>query len=498
MANGNAGLGSKPSQFVSLTQDNYKAFSRIRWLIDKFGSKALDRLYGHIGRDSAASSMFSSREARNRAANAQLVHWQHLFSGTFDAEQIARSEHIGRVHARIGLKPNYYIGGYALVLEEVIQQALSRGIHTRLNGRKLGNLVATLVKTALLDMDSALAAYFKAEEEARNAVIDAVGEALSQIADGNMRAELNDLPETYQQIARDFHRMRHEMSNVLIEMADSAENIETGSSEISSAADDLASRTERTAEGITRTADVMRNVTGAVLDTASQVGEVSVTISDVTTQAEEGGVIVSSAITAMDKIKTSSEQIAQITEVIESIAFQTNLLALNAGVEAARAGEAGKGFAVVASEVGALAHRTTESAKSIKALIGKSSADVHEGVDLVGRTRVALEQIIAKVGGAKVQAGEITTRAEAQASSLQHVSEEIHRMDGATQQNAAMVEQSNAASRALLTEAGRLSAIVSRFSLERRAQFRDPKSGPRPVASHAAGAEAPRRIAGFR
>ncbi|MBO9576268.1 MAG: globin-coupled sensor protein [Sphingobium sp.] len=485
-------------RFVSLTRDNYKAFPKIKALIQKVGGKTLDRLYSHIGRDAAASKLFPSAESRNRAAQAQLVHWQHLFSGDFDARQIARSEQIGKAHASVGLTPHHYIGSYALMLEDMIQHALSRGIHTRLNGRKFGNLVGTLVKTALLDMDAALAASFKAEEEARTTVINQVGKALSQVADGNMRAELHSLPPVYRQIALDFHRMRHEMSNVLIEMANAAENIETGSSGISSAAVDLAGRTERTAEGITRTAEVMRKVTGAVLDTASHVREVSGTITDISSQAEEGGAIVGNAITAMDKIKTSSEEIAQITEVIESIAFQTNLLALNAGVEAARAGEAGKGFAVVASEVGALAHRTTESAKSIKALIGKSSADVHQGVDLVGRTRVALEQIIVKIGAAKVQAGEITTQAEAQAGSLQRVSDEIQKMDATTQQNAAMVEQSNAASKALSEESTRLSEIVNRFSLERRSDYREPKKGPKLVAPQAPAADAPRKIVGVR
>ncbi len=481
------------ADFVPLTQDNYSAFPRIRALVDKFGRKALDRLYARIAGDRTASGLFRTQQMRDHARQAQLTHWRQLFTGRFDASQVARSQHIGEIHARIGLTPHYYIGGYALVLEELIHKALGRGLHTRLSGRRLGNLVGTLAKTALLDMDAALHAYFRAEEERRQAVIDAVGKALSDMADGDLRARLQDLPELYRQVERDFHRMRHEMSDVLVEMANAAENIEAGAGEISAAASDLASRTERTAGGITRTAEVMRDVTGAVRDTAGHVREVSESISQVSSQAEQGGAIVGSAIAAMDKIKTSSEEIAQITEVIESIAFQTNLLALNAGVEAARAGEAGKGFAVVASEVGALAHRTTESAKSIKALIGKSSADVHEGVDLVGRTRTALEEIIARIGEAREQVGEITTQAEAQAESLQHVRDEIEKMDATTQQNAAMVEQSNAASRALSDESRRLSAIVGRFRLDRPGGARTARPG-----SAAEAAPQARRAAGMR
>lgn len=484
----NRGPHEGPSRFVSLTEENYKAFPKLKAIVEKFGGKALERLYKHIAGDRTASALLSTQDKRDYASRAQLEHWKQLFAGKFDERQVERSEHIGRVHARVGLTPDFYIGGYALVLEELIHRSMRRGFFTRMSGRRTGNLIGTLVKAGLLDMDAALSAYFKAEEEARKKVIDSLGQALSGVADGDLRTDLRDLPDTYRQIQTDFHRMRHEISSILRDMADAAENIETGSGEISSAANDLANRTERTAEGITRTADVMRGVTGAVLETASAVREINGSITEISGQAEQGGAIVTSAIAAMDKIKASSDEIAQITEVIESIAFQTNLLALNAGVEAARAGEAGKGFAVVASEVGALAHRTTESAKSIKALIGKSSADVNEGHELVGRTRAALEQIIQKIGGAKVQAGEIAVQAEAQAHNLQEVSSEIQKMDSSTQQNAAMVEQSNAASRALSAESERLTAIVARFQLEQRATLRDAKTGPRTVTSTWGGA----------
>jgi methyl-accepting chemotaxis protein len=466
-----------PTSFVSLTRENYAAFPRLKSIVVRFGGKALERLYARIASDKTASALLPTQDRRDYAARAQFEHWKQLFSGQFDAAQIERSEHIGKVHARIGLTPRFYIGGYALVLEEIIGRTLRRSFFTRLSGRRTGNLIATLVKAALLDMDAALSAYFKAEEDARKAVIDSVGQALSAMADGDLQANLNELPEAYRQIALDFHRMRHEMSSILSEMAEAADNIDAGSGEISSAANDLAGRTERAAEGITRTAEVMRGVTGAVLGTASAVRDINISIDEISGQARDGGAIATDAIGAMDKIKTSSDEIAQITEVIESIAFQTNLLALNAGVEAARAGEAGKGFAVVASEVGALAHRTTESAKSIRALIVKSSADVKQGHELVGKTRSALEQIIERVTGANEQAGEISSQAEMQASNLQQVSDEIQKMDSSTQQNAAMVEQSNAASRALSTESQRLTAIVGRFNLERNKESRGSGQG---------------------
>jgi methyl-accepting chemotaxis protein len=165
----------------------------------------------------------------------------------------------------------------------------------------------------------------------------------------------------------------------------------------------------------------------------------------------------------MGEIEKSSRQIAQIIGVIDEIAFQTNLLALNAGVEAARAGEAGRGFAVVASEVRALAQRSSDAAKEIKTLITASSQQVESGVDLVNRTGEALQKIVAKVADISGLVSEISASTQEQSSGLAQVNTAVNQMDQVTQQNAAMVEQSTAASHSLAGEADALTAMVARF-----------------------------------
>ncbi len=461
--------------FVSLDEKSYKTFPAIRSIITKHGRGALDKLYKKIRQDSDTSKLLPSPEIRERAADAQFSHWQKLFSGDFDDDQVKRSETVGKVHSKIGLTPSYYVGGYALVLGELIEQSLTSGLHNRLNGKKLGHSLSTLVKVALLDMEAALSSYFREQEQARQAIIESLGTALRSLKNGDLQAQLDELPDSFKSIAQDFHDMRFELSSILTEMADAAENIDTGSNEISSAANDLASRTERSASGITRTAEVMREVNIGIQTTVESVKRVNDSISAVNSEAGSSGAIVESDIVAMDKIEVSSPEIGHITEVIEAIAFQTNLLALNAGVEAARAGDAGKGFAVVANEVRALAHRTTESAKDIKTLIGKSGADVAEGAELVRQTKSALEHIIRRLSDAAGETSEITGNASSQAENLQQISDEIQNIEVSTQQNAAMVEESNAASRSLSEEARRLSRIVGRFKLERRIKLRDPK-----------------------
>src|SRR3546814_791917 len=180
-------------------------------------------------------------------------------------------------------------------------------------------------------------------------------------------------------------------------------------------------------------------------------------------EAADGGQTVARAVAAMDQIEKSAQEIAQIINVIDGIAFQTNLLALNAGVEAARAGDAGKGFAVVANEVRALAQRSADAARDIKQLITTSSEQVESGVHLVGQTGQMLDRIVAKVDEVRGLITEISASTEAQASNLQQVNGAIGDMDSRTQQNAAMVEQSTAAARSLASEASQLLKLVSRF-----------------------------------
>ena len=181
--------------------------------------------------------------------------------------------------------------------------------------------------------------------------------------------------------------------------------------------------------------------------------------------AERGGEIVGKAVEAMGKIEKSSQQIGQIIGVIDEIAFQTNLLALNAGVEAARAGDAGRGFAVVASEVRALAQRSAEAAKEIKALISTSTTQVVEGVELVAETGKALERIEGKVAEITGVVAEIATNAQSQATGLQQIDAAVNAMDQVTQQTAAMVEETTAAARSLAREADELAHMIEQYRI---------------------------------
>ncbi|MBB4234598.1 methyl-accepting chemotaxis protein [Rhizobium esperanzae] len=181
--------------------------------------------------------------------------------------------------------------------------------------------------------------------------------------------------------------------------------------------------------------------------------------------AVQSGKVVADAVHAMQKIEQSSNQVSNIIGVIDEIAFQTNLLALNAGVEAARAGDAGKGFAVVAQEVRELAQRSAQAAKEIKDLIRNSSVEVESGVRLVSETGQALKTIEDYIVTVNQHMDAIATSAKEQSLGLSEVNTAVNQMDQVTQQNAAMVEESNAASATLAGEAGRLRDLIAGFQL---------------------------------
>ena len=295
-------------------------------------------------------------------------------------------------------------------------------------------------------------------------VVDGLAKGLERLSNGDLVYRLDQrFAEDYEKLRADFNAAMTKLHQTVSTVAGNTLGIRTGSGEIAKAADDLSRRTEQQAASLEETAAALDEITATVNRTAKGASQARDLVAGARAQAEESGDIARQAVQAMTNIEQSSRQVNQIIAVIDEIAFQTNLLALNAGVEAARAGDAGKGFAVVASEVRALAQRSADAAKEIKALISTSTREVGSGVQLVGRTREALEAIVEQVGSISGIVGDIAASAHEQASGLAQVNTAINQMDQVTQQNAAMVEQSTAASRSLAHEAEELARLMAGF-----------------------------------
>jgi methyl-accepting chemotaxis protein len=314
-----------------------------------------------------------------------------------------------------------------------------------------------------------------AEEQRR--VVEALAGGLERLSSGDLAFRLTKpFPTDYEKLRTDFNVALDALQQTMTLVAGAAVTIRSGSGEISSAADDLSRRTEQQAASLEETAAALDQITATVRKTAEGAEHARSVVSRAKGGAETSSKVVRDAVIAMTDIETSSGEVGQIIGVIDEIAFQTNLLALNAGVEAARAGEAGRGFAVVASEVRALAQRSAQAAKEIKGLISASSEQVKSGVSLVGETGRALDRIMVEVAEINSIVVDIAASAKEQAQGLQEVNTAINQMDQVTQQNAAMVEQSTAASHALARESEELAQLIDRFDLGENAVAAAPRA----------------------
>jgi methyl-accepting chemotaxis protein len=329
-------------------------------------------------------------------------------------------------------------------------------------------------------------------EEARQALltIKALALGLDRLAHGDLLHQITTpFAPNAEQLRIDFNAAVDKLRQTMLAVIASTQSIRSGAQEIATASDDLAGRTEQQAASLEETAAALDQITATVKRAAGGADHARHVVAGAKDDAAKSGEVVRLAVEAMGGIEKSSLQIGQIIGVIDEIAFQTNLLALNAGVEAARAGEAGRGFAVVASEVRALAQRSADAAKEIKSLISTSTGQVKHGVQLVAETGRSLERIITQVAEINGVVCDIAAGSQEQSTGLNQVNIAINQMDHVTQQNAAMVEESTAASHALSQETDHLSELLGQFQVgqlaaaqgltEQPAQVLARRSGPR-------------------
>ncbi len=314
-------------------------------------------------------------------------------------------------------------------------------------------------------------ASYKEASRAQAFVVSEMATALEGLSGGDLTGRIaSRFSAEYEDLRHNFNSAMSALQQVVSEIACNTEGVKGSASEIGQAADDLSYRTERQAATVEESAAAVTQVASAVKAAATAAQDAREAVSATVALSERARSTMRETMAAMADIRNAASEMSQIIELIDGIAFQTNLLALNAGVEAARAGESGKGFAVVAAEVRDLAKRSADSAKRIHGLISSTSGHVNRGVALVDESGVALEKIATDVQEIDKAVTLIASTASEQAHNLAQVSSAIDEIDRTTQQNAAMVEQSTAASRSLSQDAERLKTLVERFRISSSAR----------------------------
>jgi methyl-accepting chemotaxis protein len=425
---------------------------------------ALNAFYDRIRATPETRKFFRDEAHIVAAKSAQVSHWDAIVEGRADEAYGQSVRVIGNVHARIGLEPRWYIGGYSLILSKLLTAVTTRKrrLFDKHHDRRTAEAAGELSRRVMLDMDLAISTYLealqaerdraeaaKAEADARQAqIVSVLSHALKGLAAGDLGSTITiPVADDYVGLKDDFNAAVIALRDAFTAVTESAASVSSGATELASASDDLAMRTERQAASVERTSANTEQVVDSVEQTAVAAKQ----------SAE--------AAQAMSAISESSSNVGGFVTLIDEIAFQTNLLALNAGVEAARAGDSGRGFAVVASEVRALAQRSAAAAGEIRAVILQSSEEVSRGVDLVQRTGAALTRIGERVADVDALAGGMAVSAREQADRLSDVKRAISQIDEITQQNAAMTEEATAASRQLATEAETLMRSVRQFQI---------------------------------
>lgn len=382
---------------------------------------------------------------------------------------------------------NYLSQVYSAYVSGLVQSLIRK--KTLFQGKK-DQLVELLIKSVLSDISVVMYHYFiylnKQADEARAAaqaerelraredhdVINVISQALEALAQGDLTYRIESgMPERVDVLKQNFNTMAAQLEQTMAQISTNTKDVMANADGIRQASDDLSRRTEQQAATLEETSAALTVITQRVRQTTEETRKAHHLVETTQTDAAHSSAIVQNTIEAINQVEQSSNEISGIVGIINDLSFQTNILALNASVEAARAGEVGRGFAVVAHEVRVLAQRSSEAGKEISSLINRSGKQVQSGVTLVRETGASLQRIVDQVKAINDLVSNIALAAQEQAESIGQLNVAMTDMEQTTQKNAAVAEQSAAASHNLAAMSDELASLVAQFHIETKTSY---------------------------
>ena len=409
-----------------------------------------------------ASRNFTSDSQVERLQDLQTSHWDILTDARFDSLYAERVKVLSDTESKMGLDPRWHVAGHAIMLEHLLLGALAETEHRSVfsSRKKKSNerqeLIRAIVKTVMVDVEIAVSLRFNELRVAhqRNLVdqrsgeqADAIrifGDAIRSLHSRNLSARVNgEVPEAYQEITEILNQALADLERDLKSIDMQMDQVTSVASAISSDSKQFAAKSNSQAGSLSSAAEDLGSMAVRVRGNAAATKAAEHAVTNARGSVVNSGQVVGEAISAMAEIESSAEKIGEIIGVIDEIAFQTNLLALNAGIEAARAGDSGRGFAVVAQEVRALAQRSTEAAREIKQLVNTTKSHVDDGVQMVGRTQNAIQGIVKQVTEINDAVAGIRVEADAQATQLDNIANEVMSLGNILNNDAQIVSKSS-------------------------------------------------------
>lgn len=472
--------------FIKFDDKQRDAMRMIHDLLDQELPIALDIFYDQVNNYPDIQSFFSSQEQISHARDGQIAHWKNISKADFGIDYTNKVRAIGKVHARIGLDPNLYVGSYSIILDHLIRSIFiffpsqGRFFSKKSSSEQFSNALSALCKAVLLDISLSISVYLEeSEKEREKARIEIITREKKQenliknlkiglraLAKGDLGFRFETPFESeFEELREDFNSAACTLASTLEKIPNSIVTLENGIEEISHASDDFARRTEHQATDLSEMAASVQSVSMGVEQTARNMFEANRAAEDIKKAGVASNHIAQDTLATMRKIEESSMEISSIINLIDQITAQTRILSINASIEASKSGEFGRGFAIISEQIRNLANRSAISSEKIRIIILNSADHIHSGVKFVDSINVSLKDMTHKICNISRVMSQVCDLSQEQAHNLSVINQTIANINQTTQQNAAMVEQSNAATHTFSQEAKSLSKAMCIFKL---------------------------------